>query len=398
MMLKFLILGKNAVARHIGMSLLLVLQVICILVGSNMLLASYNQQFILIKPFQEWLSSEGYYIANMKPMNGSEKEEDGLMTKLHGEWKEINFYRETDFNIHEGNDIYTIKVLVYDNDFWDDYVPVMKSGRWRKSSYSGDKPWCIATPNIYSLSIMLPNSKEEIVVKGVMGDLCYIPRCNNWSRNGTVSDNFYSKYSSKRDETMYILMPESQWQRLRVSDKQLNASESKIIIPERMLTDEEKIHNEEVFREYASPQLPMSTLKERAKNDINDRLQRFLPLLIAQLTITLFGIICATAIQTLSDEKTFSIYGLCGMNHKKRLLINLSEYGILLLFSGAVTYIVYFVTKMKGMHAKYGLMFQINNLALSVAIICILLSVSLTAPYIITRNKRLADQLRRETQ
>ena len=366
-----------------------------------MLLASYNQQYLLIKPFEKWLDSEGYYIASLGGIRneaGMSEEELEMLKKLQGEWETITFYREFNFNIQEGNDIYPVKVLVYDNNFWNNYTPILKSGKFEKSDYSSNKPWCIATPNIYSLKPMLPNAIEALEIKGVMGDLCYIPICDQLDKNGSFADNFYKKYSKERDNEIYLLMPTSQWERLEIDNSEAILPFSKIIIPKRQLTNEEKSHNEEVFRDYASPQLPMSTLKERAKNDINDRLRRFLPLLIAQLTITLFGIICASAIQTLSDEKTFSIYGLCGMNRKKRMLINLSEYGILLLFSGAVTYIAYFVTKTKGMHAKYGLLFQINNLALSAAIIGILLAVSLTAPHIITRNKRLADQLRRETE
>lgn len=394
-MKKIIILGRNAIAKHIGMSILIILQTVCILVGSNILLASYQQQFTLVKPFSKWLDSDGYYVIGLDETGSNNKT---LFESLEGEWERVQYYRETTFNMYDNNKLYPIKVLVYDNEFWDNYSPLLKKGKWQKSDIIEDSPWCIATPNMFGTELLLPDADTNLKVNGIMGDLCYIPLNKSWSKNGSIAENFYSVFSTKRDETINILMPESQWNQLGLPNDILYSPRFEIIISKHELSDEAKSYNDKIFKEFGEPAIPMSTLNLRAKADIKNRLQRFLPLLLAQLTITLFGLLCVSAIQTLSDEKTFSIFGLCGMNRKKRLLINLSEYGLLLIISCSITYIVYFVTKNAGMHTKYGLLFSMNNLILSAVLVGLLLLISITAPFIITRNKRLADQLRRETE
>ncbi len=398
-MKKIFVLGKISVARHLSISVFIILQVICILIGSNMLLSSYNQQYILIKPFSEWLNSDGFYVTGLDSPNFKiTNDENNILDELKGEWERISFFREAVFNVQQGNITYPIKIIIYDNNFWNNYTPVMQSGKWFKSDYSEKGIWCVATPNIINNEILLPGANEKIKVNGIMGNLCYIPIMTSWNCNSSIKDNFYKKYSYERDEQIFILMPESQWKKIGLSNELTYKSRYGIILPKHKLSEEEKTYNDEVFRQFGSPQIPMSKIKSQSRFELNDNLRRFLPLLIAQITITLFGIICASAIQTFNDEKLFSIYGLCGMNRKKRLMINLSEYGLLMFLCGAITYIIYFITKVKGKHAKYGLLFSTNNIMLSVALIILLIALSITAPYIITRKKCLADQLRRNIQ
>lgn len=391
-MKKLIRLSIDAISRHLGMSALILLQIIFILAGANVLLASYQEQYLLEKPFAQWLSSDGYYMTALEETDPFAEEEKTLWDSLYGDWERISFYSETTFIVEN----YPLHVIIYDNNFWDKYEPVMKYGKWYKSSKSKKKPWCVATSNVFSNSISLPGASNDLEVSGVLGDLCYIPMLTSWSLEGSIADNFYKRFDTKREEEIYLLMPKSQWESLGFHYDELYGNQG-IIIPKTSLTDEEKQKNEELFQQFAYPEIPMSKLYERSKSDLNSRLRRFLPLLIAQFIITVFGMISASAVQTLQDNYIAAVYGICGMSRRKRLIIDLSKYGILLSIGGAITFLAYVITKLTGLHSKYGLHFTATNIVMSVVLLVILLICSVLSPFIITRKKYLADSLRKES-
>lgn len=59
-MKKLLILSYRSCARHLGMYLLILLQLLTVTIGTNVLLASYNQQTMLQEPYMELMQSDGY--------------------------------------------------------------------------------------------------------------------------------------------------------------------------------------------------------------------------------------------------------------------------------------------------------------------------------------------------
>lgn len=393
-MKKWLQLCMRCMSRHLGMSVFLVIQIICLCIGLNLLLASRNHQTVLIKPFADLLESDGYYLASPDSITTW----DGVPFKeaLQGEWQYIGFEQYITTRQTAQGEI-SLKVMVYDNAFWDAYAPVMQHGRWKSSDAVGDVPWCVVTPNIYSHDMLqVYGIQKEIDIKGCLADLCYIPSMHAWQRDGSIADNFYQVFDLDTTDTAYVLMPQSQWDLLNQPDAALHSRGGCIAIPTSELTDEQREINESVFRDCAHPEIELSLLKERAEADLEENTRRFLPLLLTQFLITLFGIVCATAMQTLQERSVTAVYFLCGMQQRQRTILSLGQALCLVAVSSGWVLITYAITKMLGFHANYGLQFRWNNLLISMVLMIAIVISSLFSDYFVNRAAHPMILLRRQ--
>ena len=264
-MKKLLILSYRSCARHLGMYLLILLQLLTVTIGTNVLLASYNQQTMLQEPYMELMQSDGYYLSG-----GFDEElvtQDGtpMMDVLEGDWNSYRFSERSNF-VSCGQRTVDGKFLIYEDAFWDAYHPVLKHGRWKKSD-SGTEPWCVATANVPGDSVTIPGYGQTVAVKGVLGDLCYLPSMSSWSRNGSIQDNFYDIFQLERESTVYFLISRSQWNKLGIPED--CQSHNQIITTASQLTDAQREKNAALFRELGEPQIPLSVLLERAENALS---------------------------------------------------------------------------------------------------------------------------------
>lgn len=385
-MKKMFSLSFRSVSRHIGMSLLIILQITILCIGVNVLIASRNQQKTLIQPYSDLLDKEGYYLPFQETtMFG--KDEIDVVGSLNGEWETTTFskYCFADNTI-----------MVYPDDFWDSYAPSIKRGKKLKSSKTSDSPWCIASANYNGKSVEVPGFDETIKIKGVLADKCYIPNMSRWSRNGGIKENLYKTFNLSQSDTVYFLMPQSQWDKFSKGKASLNKQRLCIAVLKSELTEEQIAANEKIFQNAGYPQIELSVLKERAYKELEKNNRRFLPLLIAQVIITIFGIICATAIQAMRDVTITSIYKLCGMNRKQGIYLAIGNSAILLGISTGWIIITYFISLLAGAHAKYGLRFGANNICITLLIMIILLLSSVITNRLVSKKSDFSLQLRRQ--
>lgn len=394
-MKKWLQLSFRFMSRHLGMSLFLIIEIVCLCIGLNVLLASRNHQAVLIEPFADLLDEDGYYLAS--PDSITTWEGVPFKEALQGEWQYFEFQHYVT-TTQTTNGEMSLKVMVYDNAFWDAYSPLMQHGRWKSSDAIGDVPWCVVTPNIYSHDILTIHGipAAEIDIKGCLADLCYIPSMDSWYLDGSIADNFYYIYDFDTTDTAYVLMPQSQWDLLNQPESVLGATGGCIAIPTSELTDEQRQINESVFRDCAHPEIALSELKERAEADLEENTRRFLPLLLTQLLITLFGIICATAMQTLQERSVTAIYYLCGMQQRQGMILSLWQSLCLAAVSSGWVWITYMITKILGLHANYGLHFGWNNLLITIILMIAVIMNSILSNYFVNRAAHPMILLRRQ--
>ena len=385
-MKKIFSLSFRSVSRHMGMSILIMLQIIILFIGMNTLIASRNQQKMLIQPYSDLLDKEGYYLTyKVTPMFG--KDDINLIESLNGEWETtmVSKYSFANSNI-----------MVYPDDFWDSYNPSIKHGKKPKSSKTSDSPWCIATANYNDKTIEVPGFNKSIKVKGVLADKCYIPSMNTWDRKGSIKENLYDTFNLSQSDTVYILMPQSQWDEFSKGKANLIKGSHCIAVLKSELTEEQIAENEKLFKDTAYPQIELSVLKERAYKDLEKNNRRFLPLLIAQTIITIFGIICASAIQAMRDGTITSIYRLCGMNNKHSTILAAGNSAVLLGLSSCWIIIIYFITMFAGTHAKYGLRFGLNNIIITLLIMIIMFLSSIITTKLVIKKSDFSVTLRRQ--
>lgn len=339
------------------------------------------------------LNEDGYYLSN--PDVITTWDGDPLTEALQGEWQYFRF-QSFDTTRQTSRGEMAVKVIVYDNAFWDNYSPSMQHGRWKSSQSVGDMPWCVVTPNIYSHdNLKMPKISKEIDIKGCMPDLCYIPVMNSWYMDGSIDDNFYQVFDLKTSSTAYVLMPQSQWDMLNYPGE-LNKAGGCIVTPTSPLTSEQRENNEKVFRDCAHPEIELSLLKERAEADLEKNTKRFLPLLLVQFFITIFGIVCATAMQTLQERSVTAVYFLCGMQQRQRTILSVWQAMCLVTVSSGWILIVYIITKILGLHANYGFQFRWNNLLISAILMIVIVISSMLSNYFVNRAANPITLLRRQ--
>jgi len=381
-MKKLLILSYRSCARHLGMYLLILLQLLTVTIGTNVLLASYNQQTMLQEPYMELMQSDGYYLSG-----GIDEElvtQDGtpMMDVLEGDW---NTFKLTAYiaKFYCGQQEFSGKFLICEDAFWDAYHPVLKHGRWKKSD-SGTESWCVATANVPGDSVTIPGYGQTVAVKGVLGDLCYLPSMSRWSRNGSFQVNFYDIFQLERESTVYFLISRSQWNKLGIAENY--QSHNQIITTASQLTDAQREKNAALFRELGEPQIPLSVLLERAEDARLENVRKFLPLLVSMLIITMFGILCATAIHTMQDLKQTAVYYLCGMRWRTSLTLTLLQLGILLVLTAGCTGAAWLIATAFGVPAQLGLRFDWNNLGITMILFGLVLLSGCLMPYGITKR------------
>ena len=381
-MKKLLILSYRSCARHLGMYLLILLQLLVMTIGTNVLLASYNQQSMLQEPYMELMESEGYYLSGNIEDDLVTSKGIPIMEALEGDWNIYKFSKYVE-QFECGQESIAGQFLIYEDAFWDTFHPVLKHGRWKKSD-SGKEPWCIATANALGDSVTLPGCEQPVAVKGVLGDLCYLPSMSSWYRNGSMQDNFYRIFQIEKETQVYFLIPRSQWNKLGIEAEE--ESPNQIITTASHLTDAQREKNATLFRELGEPQIPLSVLLERAEDARMENVRKFLPLLLSLLLITLFGILCATAIHTMQDLKQTAVYYLCGMRWRTSLTLTLLQLGILLVLTAGCTAAAWLIAAGFGVPAQLGLRFDWNNLGVSLILFGLILLSGCLMPLGITKR------------
>jgi hypothetical protein len=384
-------LSKLTFSTHIGMHLILLVQLLLVLGGINLLLASYQQQAMLEEPFEEILQKDGYYLSLT---GGIMLDADGSITDaLEGE-KEIISFSNYVCDAEIGGQTLPIKLFVYEDDFWCDYSPVMQQGTWIQPDTKSEYALCVATANCPDGVISLPGVSVTLKASGILSSLTYIPSMNAWSRNGGIDENLYNSYNAATEETVCLLMPRTQWEKLGIPEENL-VSSSNVIVYFTSLTEEQAAYNEKLLEQAASPGIPLSTLYERAENARLDTVRRYLPLLIALLLVTIFGILCAISIHLLQDLHSYAVYYLCGMQWRSCILLSTMQLGMLLVLALAICFSGYCMLRITGRAAVLGLRFSLLNPAVSLGFCIILLILGSLFPYLMLKSHAPMTLLRR---
>lgn len=387
MIRKLFLLARNSIARHLGMFLLFLAQIICIFLGGNVLLASVQQQVVLEEPYLPYLQQDGYYLP-FTP-NSLLFGQDNLLELLHGDISTFTF--QSYVGTLESGDPF--KIVIYDDAFWNNYHPVLYRGTWDQTSEHQNECWAIVSPNCTSQQLSLPNASSDIQVVGVISELCYYPDMNHWLLTGSMTDNLYSVYDMEREESIILLMPQSSWEYLEIQDIDHVYSDSYCIaIWNQPLTETETQENIDILRTHGDPAIPLSTLLERAESVKNENIRKYLPLLIAQIVITVFGLICAAIIQSMQDHHIINIYSICGMNHRQWIGLEIVKYGILLCIAASVTLMLYLYGKHAHLYAQYGLLFSWENIVFTGLMIVVLLFCSALIPFFFIRKQFLKNR------
>lgn len=373
---------------NIKMNLLIILEIIVVLTGTNIIVGAYNNRNMMIEPYKAILEKTGWYMANDKNVVSDEP----LLDDMQGNLKQIRIYNYFD---NMGN--IPIHIKIVPDEIIDNMELSVQSGKWKTSSEK--EIVCISAPNKYGISagdvIKIANI-SEIKVSAVLTDPCYIPDYTNWSSNGGI-ENFYRKYSiiyydkEVEDNELLLIMSESEFAETGLDEVSTNF---KFILYDDNPTAENIAHNEQIIKDNYSAGVPLSSIKYRAELEIKNLLGKYLPIAICAFVVILIGFISCTAVNTLKQMRNYGILFICGMNWSNCTKICSAYTAVIMLCSICLSIVVFSVCSMLNISANLGLSFGVNNIFISAIVVMIIFLLNMIVPAFIINHKTPVEVIR----
>lgn len=399
--MKYLRYGCLSISKNVVFTLIMVLEVMALLVTTNVTIGSANSKMVLVKPFSDIINKEGYYCAFEPIWETSEEAAEfyGLFNKL----KSATIISSENF----GSSIIT------DDDIFFKYSMPLQSGSWpRTAADEQGRPYVVVSPD-YMKNVgetITASGVGECVVSGVLTEVTYIP---NFSIYDKEKDNITSFYRSadykmaieaikagSSDELKYsdsaIILAKSAYKAL--NDNQDVTYLSCFIVYDDNISKADIEYNKGIMKQITEFQkenadsypiaptfTPLSQIKAGTDTYITNSYINILPIILVVAAIVLIGLIGSVAINTVTQIRNYGIYFLCGSKWSDCFKISLANISIILLFSGALSGIFLYCSKFINLNYLVGQVYEWNNLYISLGIIFAMILLSLIIPFGIIR-------------
>lgn len=377
-----------SIRNSFKMTLLMIIEIVVVILGVNIIVGSYNNRNMLIEPYGQILEKTGWYMANDKNVVNDEP----LLGYLQGDLQQIRI----DNYLDNMGDI-PIRIKIVPDEIISNMKLSVQSGKWQTNSVKDIV--CISAPNTYGISVgdtIKTATISGIKVTAVLTDPCYIPDYTSWSSNGGI-ENFYSKYSavyydnSVDNNDLILIMSQSEFAETGLEK---NSSNFKFILYDDNPTIENTANNEQVIKDNYSIGVPLSSIKYRAKLDIKNLLNKYLPIAVCAFIVILIGFISCTAVNTLKQMKNYGVLFICGMNWSDCAKICFAYTAIIILFSACLSTVTFSICSSFNISASLGLSFEINNIYISAALIMVIFLFNIIIPMFIIHRKTPVEIIR----
>ena len=391
--MKYFKFALLSIYDNVKLNLLMIIEIVIVLIGTNIIVGGYNNRNMLFKPYQNILNKTGWYMLYDKNVLTDEPIVEGMKGNL----KEIrmgNYFDSISFD--EGSIPIRIKIVP------DEIINNMKlsvySGKWK--TRSDNDIVCISAPNKYGIGVgdvIKTPFLNGITVKAVLTDPCFLPSFIGWSSNNGIEDNFYQKYSIKYyDETVNIdtlelIMSESEFNKTGLTP---SSTDNKLILYDEEPTEENIAYNEQVIKDNYQCGVAFSDLKYRAELSIKNLMSKYLPIAICAFVVILLGFISCTAVNTLRQMKNYGTLFTCGMNWSDCIKICAAYTAVILICSSSLAVAVYSIIDNFNMSATFGLSFERNNIWISAIVVAMIFLLNLIIPVFIIKSKTPVDIMR----
>lgn len=374
---------------NIRMNLLMILEIVFVLTGTNIIVGAYNNRNMLIEPYREILEKTGWYMVNDKNVVNDEP----LLDDMQGDLKQIRMY-----NYFDSMGDIPIRVKIVPDEIIDNMELSVQSGKWKTSSEK--EIICISAPNKYGIregDVIKTANISEIKVSAVLTDPCYIPDFINWSSMGGIDENFYAKYSiiyydkEVEDNELTLIMSESEFAETGLEEVRTNF---KFILYDDNPTVENITHNEQIIKENYNCGVALSDIKYRAELSVKNLLNKYLPIAICAFVVILIGFISCTAVNTLKQMRNYGILFICGMNWSNCTKICSAYTAVIMLCSICLSIVVFSVCSMFNISAILGLSFRMNNIFISAFVIMTIFLLNMIVPAFIINRKTPVEVIR----
>lgn len=399
--MKYLRYGCLSISKNIVFTLIMVLEVMALLVTTNVTIGSANSKMVLVKPFSDIINKEGYYCA-FEPM-WETSEEATEYYDLFNKLKSVTIISSDQNSANK----------IIDDDIFFKYSMPLQSGSWPKTAADEKgRPYVVVSPD-YMKNVgdtITAYNVGECVISGVLTEVTYIPNFYFYDKEKGNITSFYRSADYKTaieaikagnsDELQYsdsaIIMAKSAYKAL--NNNQDVTYLSCFIVYDDNISKADIEYNKDIMKQIANfqednPDLfpikpdfkPLSQIKADTDTYVTNSYIDILPIILVVAAIVLIGLIGSVAINTVTQIRNYGIYFLCGSKWSDCFKISLANISIILLFSGVLSGVLLYCSKFINLNYLVGQVYDWNNLYISLGIILAMIFLSLIIPFGIIR-------------
>ena len=357
----------------------------------NILIAGLNNQTMQAAPYEYFFSQKGYFCWSYRSLDIEHTDQytpESIVKKLDGNLHIIEMYlTQVTWN---GNDM---DCVICDDQIMKNMKLPITNG-----SFPGTEYAAIISPNEFGLTsgtiaqVLQQGVKREIPISGELTNPTYRPHWDGWEADAGV-ELFYRRYDQGTQETPYFIMSRSTAEALSLMEFAYSQS-GFLLVYDVPCTDEIYQKNADILKEYGFT-ISSVEMEERTQKALHEARKKFIPLGVLVFLVALVGFVFHIALQTFSQERTYAIYYLCGMDWKRIVGLNslmiLLMLAVSLLLSSALAILSLYTP----ISAQFGLLYQSNNLMITGVICVICFVVAMLTPIAVVGNKTPVDILRR---
>lgn len=400
--MKYIRYGCLSISKNIAFTVIMILEVIALLVTTNVIIGSANSKIVLTKPFTDIIDKEGYYFYS-EPM-GETAEEMQEFCSLFDKFKSATVMSMDQYG----------SIRIIDDEVFFKYAIPLQSGSWPKTTTDEQgRPYVVVSPDYLKNvgDIIDVTNIGEFVVSGVLTEVTYIPNFLFFSEEDNAIKDITNFYRSADYKAAIEAIKDGSANELKYSDSAIILAKSAyeavggkpcpftyFIVYDEDISSADREYNKEVIKEITGfqdensdlypipPQFtPLSEIKADTDIYITNSYINILPIVLVVAAIVLIGLIGSVAINTVTQIKNYGIYFLCGSKWSDCFKISLANISIILLFSGVLSGILLYCSKFVNLNYLIGQVYDWNNLYISLGIIVGMMLLSLIIPFGIIR-------------
>ena len=396
-------------------NLLIILEIAAMLILTNTVIATYNSKKMLYEPYKEMLSHNGVVFMDAGFEEGfydDKKEIQEIYEKYNYLYypaiiemfkKNLKGNVEITYTVNngleggplstmEGYNADSVNIFYIDHNIFKKLRMPLATGKWASSekNENGEIEMVISGGTNAVLDKVYDTPLGKIKVVGILTDNTYVPP-SEFPEN--INDklsifNYYKPFDCRVSTRAPFALID---QNLLNNTIGFRFNSAWFISYEDGLSDEDIAYNTNYLKQFGQVrdvygEENFSTLSEQSEKYLNDIYTRMLPIVIAAAVVILAGLIGSVAISTIKQIKNFGIFFLCGCRWKDCTRIIIAYLTILFSVAAVLTVLCIAVMKIINMDYLIGSVYEMNNLAISIAEIAVMYLLAIILPHNIIKT------------
>ena len=400
-MVKIIKLGVGGISKKLWLNIFLLIEVIVIIVASNIMVSNMNSKKVLYKPFEYMMNKDGFIYFNdefIENVDGADilKALKKVEKKLKGEYTIHRVYeRNNRMKVTAGRSLDVI-ASGFETGFYKNINIPLSEGSWNLTSEEGDVVECVICPNNLGIgvgSILKENDSdgENVTYKvvGVLANPTYRPVVD-YAANSC--DKFFKSYDANNvlidDPNLFMY----------VNGRKISQFSGTYVGSGEFVTYNKPMGHDVI--EYNNTVLgrkgfyySIREFKDNSIKYITKMQKKVFPIMCGVIIVVMVGIVSASMIQTMSQMRQYGVFYLCGASRMKCIMIsiigNLLTYIVAVAISTCIVVTVYNT----GLRGKIGMVMEVNNIWITLLITGVLVMMSVVVPFVMLKMKSIKEIL-----